>query len=68
VESNEAILNLERSGFTDLMDGKEDTALMFGGEVVGRISDLPTTADLINDIVIEAKTILETVPTRVLRK
>jgi len=68
VESNEAILDLERSGFTDLMDGKEDTALMFGGEVVGRISDLPTTADLINDIVTEAKTVLETVPGRVLGK
>ncbi|MHA1484787.1 MAG: NAD(P)H-dependent flavin oxidoreductase, partial [Candidatus Thorarchaeota archaeon] len=68
VESTEAILDLERSGFTDLMDGKEDTALLFGGEVVGRISDLPTTADLINGIVTEAKTVLETVPGRVLGK
>jgi len=68
VESNEAILDLERSGFTDLMDGKEDTALMFGGEVVGRIHDLPTTADLINDIMTEAKMLLETVPCKVLGK
>lgn len=66
VESNEAILDLERSGFTDLMDGKEDTALMFGGEVVGRIHDLPTTADLINNIITEAKVLLETVPGKVL--
>ena len=68
VESNEAILDLERSGFTDLMDGKEDTALMFGGEVVGRISDLPQAADLINDIMTEAKMLLETVPGKVLGK
>ena len=66
VESNQKILELERSGFNDLMDSKTDTALMFGGEVVGRISNLPTVQELIESIVEEAATILRTLPDRVL--
>ncbi|TFG33845.1 nitronate monooxygenase [Candidatus Thorarchaeota archaeon] len=67
LESNEEILELERSGFDDLIDAKEDTALMFGGEVVGRIQDLPTTQDLIHGIILEAIETLEKTPQRVLR-
>ncbi len=67
VESNEEILELERTGFDDLINGKSDTALMFGGEVVGRIDDLPTTKDLIQRIIKEASMILKTVPENVLR-
>jgi NAD(P)H-dependent flavin oxidoreductase YrpB (nitropropane dioxygenase family) len=66
LDSNEEILELERTGFDDLINGKPDTALMFGGEVVGRIDDLPTTADLIEKIMREASEILETVPQEVL--
>ncbi|MDF1539698.1 MAG: nitronate monooxygenase [Candidatus Thorarchaeota archaeon] len=55
VESNEDILKLERNGFEDLIDAKSDTALMFGGECVGRIEDIPTTSELIEDIISEAK-------------
>ena len=40
---------------------------MFGGEVVGRIDDLPTTKDLIHRIIKEASEILKTVPENVLR-
>lgn len=54
VESNEEILKLERSGFDDLLDAKEETALMFGGECVGRIDDLPTVEEVINRIMDEA--------------
>ena len=62
VESNERILDLEREGFEDLMDGHPDTALMFGGEVVGRINDLPTVAELINRIIEEAQDVIKTLP------
>jgi NAD(P)H-dependent flavin oxidoreductase YrpB (nitropropane dioxygenase family) len=66
VESNEEILDLERSGFDDLIDAKEDTALMFGGETLGRIEDIPTVRELIQRIIREAEEILESVPERVL--
>ncbi|MGQ4911753.1 MAG: NAD(P)H-dependent flavin oxidoreductase [Candidatus Thorarchaeota archaeon] len=65
VESNEAILNLERSGFDDLLDAREDTALMFGGEVSGRIDDVPMVHELLQRIVDEARDILESVPERI---
>jgi NAD(P)H-dependent flavin oxidoreductase YrpB (nitropropane dioxygenase family) len=61
VESNEAVLNLERDGFDNLMDGKEDTALMFGGECVGRIDNLPTVKDLVDTIIAEAVSTLREV-------
>jgi NAD(P)H-dependent flavin oxidoreductase YrpB (nitropropane dioxygenase family) len=66
LDSNEEILELERTGFDDLINGKSDTALMFGGEVTGRINDLPTTADLIEKVIREATEILEMVPQDVL--
>jgi NAD(P)H-dependent flavin oxidoreductase YrpB (nitropropane dioxygenase family) len=66
LESNEEILELERSGFDDLVDAKTDTALMFGGEVAGRIDGLPTVSELIQNIIREAEDILESVPERVL--
>jgi len=55
VESNEEILKLERDGFEDLINGNEDDALMFGGECTGRISDIPTVADLIENIMKDAR-------------
>jgi NAD(P)H-dependent flavin oxidoreductase YrpB (nitropropane dioxygenase family) len=67
LDSNDEILNLERSGFDDLIDAKPDTALMFGGEVVGRIKDLPKTEELIQRIVSEAAEVLKTTPQHVLR-
>ncbi|MFX1509296.1 MAG: NAD(P)H-dependent flavin oxidoreductase [Promethearchaeota archaeon] len=67
VESNKAILKLEQDGFVDLLDRKTDTALMFGGEVTGRIKDLPTVASLIDDIVNEATQVLHELPGRILK-
>ncbi|MFW9832329.1 MAG: NAD(P)H-dependent flavin oxidoreductase [Candidatus Thorarchaeota archaeon] len=66
VDSNEAILTLERSGFVDLIDRKSDTALLFGGEVTGRIDDLPTVSDLIQTIMKEAISTLEELPKKFL--
>jgi enoyl-[acyl-carrier protein] reductase II len=68
LDSNEKILDLERTGFVDLMDEKEDTALMFGGEVVGRIRDLPTAAELIDGIVSDASDVLRKVPEFIVEK
>ena len=66
LDSNEKILELERTGFDDMIDGKSETALMFGGEVVGRISNLPTAQELINTIIADAEKTLKSVPERVL--
>ncbi|MFW9848590.1 MAG: NAD(P)H-dependent flavin oxidoreductase [Candidatus Thorarchaeota archaeon] len=55
VESNEEILDLERDGFEELIDGNSEDALMFGGECVGRVNDLPTVEDLIRTIIRNAK-------------
>ncbi len=68
VESNKEILRLEQTGFVDLMDGKIDTALMFGGEVSGRINDLPTVSDLIHTIVESAITLIKNLPNTVLKE
>lgn len=66
LESNEEILELERTGFDHLVDGNTDSALMFGGEVVGRIDNLPTVRELIQGIIHEAEEILESMPEKVL--
>jgi NAD(P)H-dependent flavin oxidoreductase YrpB (nitropropane dioxygenase family) len=66
VESNEKVLELERSGFDELINKNENSALMFGGEVAGRISDLPTVEEVITEIIQEAKATLRTVPEKVL--
>ena len=66
LDSNEEILRLERTGFDDLIDSKADTALMFGGEVSGRIDDLPSVQDVIDSIVKEASEIVDALPRSVL--
>lgn len=67
VESNETILDLERAGFLDLLDQKSDQALMFAGEVTGRIQDLPTVSELITSVVSEAESILKELPSKFLK-
>jgi enoyl-[acyl-carrier protein] reductase II len=62
LDSNEAILKLERDGFEDLIDAKSDTALMFGGEVVGRIDNLPTVQELIDEIISDAVKTIQSLP------
>ncbi|MFW9845921.1 MAG: NAD(P)H-dependent flavin oxidoreductase [Candidatus Thorarchaeota archaeon] len=62
LDSNEAILRLERDGFEDLIDAKSDTALMFGGETVGRIDNLPSVKELIDEIVADAIKAIQSLP------
>lgn len=66
VESNESILKSERAGFEDLLADNPETALMFGGEVVGRIDDFASVEELVETIVGEATTILQDLPRRVI--
>jgi enoyl-[acyl-carrier protein] reductase II len=67
VESNEAILHLEQEGFVDLLDQNKNMALMLGGEVVGRINDLPMVHELVEGIIEEAANVLNTIPEQVIR-
>lgn len=55
VQSNEEILELERSGFDELLNGNESEALMFGGECSGRVDDLPSVEELITRIMNESR-------------
>jgi enoyl-[acyl-carrier protein] reductase II len=66
VESNETILDLEREGFDRLIDADADSALMFGGECVGRISSIPTVQELIDEIVAEAAGVLKSIQSSIL--
>jgi enoyl-[acyl-carrier protein] reductase II len=68
LDSNEKILELEQTGFDDLLDKKENTALMFGGEVSGRISELPGVKELIEQIITDAEHTLNSVPKSVIHE
>ncbi len=68
LDSNEKILKLEQTGFNDLLDKKDDTALMFGGEVSGRISKLPAVKELIDQIITDAEHTLNAAPKSFIRK
>ena len=43
---------------TSLVDGKTESGVMASGQVVGIIDDLPSCADLIDRIIIEANAVL----------
>ncbi len=66
VESNEKILQSERAGFEDLLERKADTALMFGGEVIGRIDTLLSVEQLVKEIIGEATSVLRDLPRQVI--
>ncbi|MGV9169566.1 MAG: NAD(P)H-dependent flavin oxidoreductase [Promethearchaeia archaeon] len=66
VESNEKILQSERAGFEDLLERKTDTALMFGGEVIGRIDTLLSVEQLVKEIIGEATSVLRDLPRQVI--
>lgn len=41
------VLRIELEGFATIFDADEKKALMAGGEVAGRIEDLPTVGELV---------------------
>ena len=59
------LIEMERTGFAKLLDDDSDGSLILGGEVSGRISDLPKVSDFIDRIVNDASEILSNLPTYV---
>jgi len=61
--SSQEILDLEVDGLQNLFKGQMDETPILGGIVSGRIHDIPTVADLIDDIFTEAESVLEALST-----
>ena len=61
------VLNKEFEGFAATFAGDEKKAIMAGGEVAGRIDDLPTVKELVDGIVREAEEIIRNLPQRFLK-
>lgn len=57
--SSPEILDLEINGLQNLFHGNLDETPILGGIVAGRIHDIPGVADLINDLIAEAESVLE---------
>jgi enoyl-[acyl-carrier protein] reductase II len=60
-DSTQEIVGLEIGGLENLFQGNIDAAPVFGGQVAGRIHDIPTVGDLIDRIMTEAETTLDTI-------
>jgi len=58
------VMNKEIEGFTALFSENAEKALWPGGEVAGRIDDLPTVKELIDGIMREAEEIISNLPQR----
>jgi|YelNatPaOPRAMG01_1025707.scaffolds.fasta_scaffold10072_2 enoyl-[acyl-carrier protein] reductase II len=56
------IANLELQGLAHLGGDDDEKALFYGGEVAGRIEDIPTVQELITRIVKEAEEIISSLP------
>ena len=59
------VMDKENEGFDALFRGDGPKALMPGGEVAGRVDDIPAVADLVAQIVKEAEEIIETPATKI---
>ncbi len=64
VELNQDILKLEKQGFAKLLEDDANGALILGGEVAGRIDNLPSVKDLIVQIADQAEEIVKNLPKR----
>lgn len=60
------LLQLEIKGHLNLLGDNEEEALFYGGEVAGRIRDVPTVGELIERIVGEAEEIIKSMPEKYL--
>jgi len=56
------IMDREDEGFNALYSGDAENALMPGGEVAGRVEDLPAVEELVDRIVKEAEEIIQGLP------
>ncbi|MEW6672611.1 MAG: nitronate monooxygenase [Thermodesulfobacteriota bacterium] len=66
VELDEEILEIEREGFARLIEDDDDGSLILGGEVSGRIEDLPPVRELMERIAGEAEKIIQSLPKKVI--
>jgi enoyl-[acyl-carrier protein] reductase II len=60
------VMSKENEGWDALFNNDGPRALMPGGEVVGRVDDLPTVKELVDRIVREAEEIIQNMPQRFL--
>jgi len=60
------VLRLEREGIAAAFAEDEKKALMAGGEVAGRIEDLPTMGELVERVMREAEEIIRSLPQKVI--
>jgi NAD(P)H-dependent flavin oxidoreductase YrpB (nitropropane dioxygenase family) len=66
VELDREILQIEREGFARLIEDDADGSLILGGEVSGRIEDLPSVRELIQRIAGEAENIIKSLSKKVI--
>jgi len=59
---DEEIWKFEEEGATNLNGQDDEQALFYGGEVAGRIDDIPTVAELVTRISQEAEEVLKSLP------
>ena len=62
------VLDKELEGIGATFAGNAKKALMAGGEVAGRIEDLPTVGELIERIMREAEAIIRGLPKRFIKR
>ena len=62
VDLSPELIEMERTGFAKLQDDDSDGSLILGGEVSGRIKDLPKVSDLIDRMVNDASEIINNLP------
>ncbi len=62
MDLNPELVEIERQGFSRLVENDAEKSLILGGEVSGRINDLPKVAALIEKIVTDASEILKKLP------
>lgn len=61
------VLRIEMEVFAAIFAADEKKALMAGGEVVGRIEDLPTVGELVDRIMGEAEEVIRSLPQRFIK-
>ena len=66
VELDKEILEIEREGFSRLIEDDDEGSLILGGEVSGRIEDLLSVRELIERIAVEAEKIIKKLPKKVI--
>ncbi|MHA1380130.1 MAG: NAD(P)H-dependent flavin oxidoreductase [Candidatus Helarchaeota archaeon] len=66
--SNDTIRLIEMKGLERLLDNDEDGSVILGGVTTGRIHDIPTVKDLLEDIAGEAEEIITKLPGQVVKQ